>query len=165
MTPPRFVTWNVALCATFQVTKRSPRRSERGSVLMLMPAAVLVLLVLGAIAVDSAVVFLAQRDLANRTAAAANDIAGAATSDATFYGEGRVVVDAGEARRYVAAAFAPALRPEGYASWSPELRVVGDRTVEVSATAEVRYVFATAIPGVRHTATVTARSVATARGG
>lgn len=109
--------------------------------------------------------FLAQRDLANRTAAAANDIAGAATSDASFYGEGRVAIDAGEARRYVAAAFAPPLRPDGYVSWAPELRVIGDRTVEVSATAEVRYVFASAIPGVRHTATVSARSVATSRGG
>jgi len=141
------------------------RESERGSVLMLVPAAVLVLLVLGAIAVDSAVVFLAQRDLTNRTAAAANDIAGAATSDASFYGEGRVAVDAGVARRYIAAAFAPSLRPDGYVSWTPELRVLSDRTVEVSATAEVRYVFASAIPGARHTATVSARSVATAHGG
>ena len=160
-TQPRFVTWNLAHCARFPVTKRS----QQGSVLMLVPAAVLVLVVLGAIAVDSAVVFLAQRDLANRTAAAANDIAAAATSDESFYREGRVVVDDDEARRYVAAAFAPSVRPAGYESWSPELRIVDDRTVEVSATAEVRYVFARALPGVQHTATVTARSVATARGG
>lgn len=141
------------------------RTRDKGSVLMLVPAAVLVLVVLGAIAVDSAVVFLAQRDLANRTAAVANDVAGAATSDPSFYGEGRVVIDARSARSYVDAAFAPSLRPAGYERWSPSLRLLGDRTVEVSAVAEVRYVFAGAIPGVRHTATVSARSVATARGG
>jgi Flp pilus assembly protein TadG len=140
---------------------------DRGSVLMLVPAAVLVLVVLGAIAVDSAVVFLAQRDLANRTAAAANDIAGSAASDAAFYGEGRIAIDVDTARRITAAAFSPAVRPDGYERWAADVRVVdGDqRTVEVTATAEVHYVFATAIPGVHHTATVSARSVATARGG
>lgn len=46
---------------------------QRGSVLMLMPAAVLVVILLGSLAVDRAVVFGAQRDLINTAQAAAND--------------------------------------------------------------------------------------------
>lgn len=50
---------------------------ERGSVLMLVPAAVVVVLLLGAIAVDSAIVYLEQRRAYNAAADAANDAAGA----------------------------------------------------------------------------------------
>ena len=49
--------------------------NERGSVLLLFPAAVLIVIVLSAITVDSSIAFLAQRELANATAAAANDAA------------------------------------------------------------------------------------------
>jgi len=48
---------------------------DRGSALMLMPAAVLVVLILGAIAVDMSVVQLAKRDLINQANSAANDAA------------------------------------------------------------------------------------------
>ncbi|HEX7166536.1 MAG TPA: hypothetical protein VF230_06115 [Acidimicrobiales bacterium] len=140
-------------------------KDERGSVLMLVPAAVLVLLVLAAIAIDSAVIFLASRDLSNRTAAVANDVAGAAVSDASFYGGAGVVLDGDAARRYAATAFAAPSKPEGYVAWAGEATVVGDRTVEVVAWAEVRHVFAGAIPGVDGVTRVEARSVATARGG
>ncbi|MDT7548844.1 MAG: hypothetical protein QOE84_1238, partial [Actinomycetota bacterium] len=44
---------------------------------MLMPAALLVLVVLGSIAVDSPRLFLAQRELPDAAAGAANDAAGA----------------------------------------------------------------------------------------
>lgn len=44
---------------------------------MLMPAAVLIVLVLGAIAVDSAILYLAQREAYNIAFDAANDAAGA----------------------------------------------------------------------------------------
>ena len=50
---------------------------DRGSVLMLMPAAVLIVLLLGAIAVDSAIVYLRQRQAYNVAFDAANDAAGA----------------------------------------------------------------------------------------
>ncbi|MEX0835049.1 MAG: hypothetical protein WD010_03090, partial [Nitriliruptor sp.] len=43
-------------------------RDEGGNTLLLMPVGVLILLVLGAIAVDFAIVFTAQRELANLTA-------------------------------------------------------------------------------------------------
>ena len=138
------------------------RREERGSVLMLVPAAVLVLLVLGAICVDSAIVFLAQRDLANRTAAAANDIAGFAVSDASFYEDGGAVALEGErAEAFVRLAFDAQRLPGGFETWSADAEVAGD-SVTVVAVAEVRSLFAAAVPGGPETTTVRARSVARA---
>lgn len=137
---------------------------ERGSVLMLVPAAVLVLVVLGAIAVDFAIVFLAQRDLANRAAAAANDIAGFAVSDERFYDEGQVALRQEEASRYARASLAPAGTTGRLERVSGGADVDG-RDVVVWAEGEVRYLFAPAIPGVKHTTTVRATSRATAVGG
>jgi hypothetical protein len=134
---------------------------------MLVPAAVLVLLILGAICVDSAVVFFAERDLANRTAAVASDVASATVDDASFYGSAAgapLVLDESKAEAYARLAFAPDRTPAGYDRWSGEATTDG-RTVTVVATAQVRYVFAKAIPGAPDTATVEARSVATAHGG
>ena len=132
---------------------------------MLVPAAVLVLVILGAICVDSAVVFFAERDLANRTAAVASDLANATLDDTAFYeGSGELVLDDARAKAYARLAFAPDRVPGGYESWSGEAETEG-RTVTVVATAEVRYVFAKAIPGAPDTATVASRSVATAHGG
>jgi hypothetical protein len=133
---------------------------------MLVPAAVLVLIVLAAVCVDSAVVFFAERDLANRTAAIAADVANTTVDDASFYGGdgGEPVLDETKARAYARLAFAGDRVPGGYESWSGEAETDG-RTVTVVATAEVRYVFAKAIPGAPDTATVEARSVATAHGG
>lgn len=136
-------------------------RKEGGSVLMLVPAAVLVLLVLGAICVDAAVVFLAQRDLANRTAAAANDIAGFAVSDAAFYERaGGVALDDPRADAFVRLAFPADRPPGGFASWRADADAAGERVV-VAAEAEVRSIFAKAIPGAPDTTTVRVRSVAT----
>jgi Flp pilus assembly protein TadG len=131
---------------------------------MLVPAGILVLIILGAIAVDSAVVFLAQHDLENRTAAAASSIAGAAASEAEFYDSGAVVLDPALASAYTDLAFASDGAPTGYVEWSATA-TTEDRQVTVEARAVVRYVFAPAVPGLRSTATVRARSTATAKGG
>ena len=48
---------------------------ERGSSLLLFPAGVLIVMVLAAMAVDTSIAFMGQRELANATAAAANDAA------------------------------------------------------------------------------------------
>lgn len=77
-------------------------RWERGSVLLLMPAAVLAVLVLGAIAVDAAVVLLAEREASSLAAAAANDAATAADEAALRAGAG-FVLDEDRARRVVLA--------------------------------------------------------------
>lgn len=69
-----------------------------------MPAAVLVFLVLGALAVDAAAVFLAQRYLANAASAAANDAASQAVDLDRFYADGSVRLLALDAQRVAAAA-------------------------------------------------------------
>lgn len=139
------------------------RRPDTGSVLMLVPVGILVLLVLASIAVDAAIVHGAQRDLANRTAAAAGDIANAALDDAALYGESRVVLDDAVAAAYTQSVFAPERRPAGYEHWSAEVATDG-RRVTVAAAAEVRYLFSPAIPGAPRTATVRATSTAESRG-
>lgn len=132
---------------------------------MLVPAGILVLVILGAIAVDSALILLAERDLANRTAATAGDIANAALDDEGFYAPTATVgLDARKAAAYVRLVFAPDRRPGTYRRWDGDAAVEG-RTVTVVATAEVDLIFAKAIPGAARSMTVEARSVATAQGG
>src|SRR5207248_6070957 len=82
--------------ATSRARRGAVSGSERGSTLLLFPAAVLVVFVLGAIAADLASVFLGERELANATAAAANDTATEALANAAFYRGGQLrVADAG----------------------------------------------------------------------
>ena len=136
------------------------RQRQRGSVLLLVPAAVLVLVVLGAIAVDFGLAFLAQRELTSAAAAAANDAAGAALSDAAFYGARGVEIDPARAER-VAADAVGARRPGGVMVRSVTVRVAGPQ-VCVTVEGEVPYVFAPVVPGVARSAVVRGRAVATA---
>ena len=135
-------------------------RSQRGSVLMLVPAAVLVLIALAAIAVDSAIVFMAQRQAGDIAAAAANDAAGAALSEGAFYGGGAVALD--PARVATVAADAVAARGGGLDLVGPPSIVVRGRQVCVTVQARVRYLFSPAVPGAPRGRTVTARAAATA---
>ena len=145
--------------------RRGGARTQSGSALMLVPAAVLVLVILGAIAVDFSVAFLGQRELTSAAAAAANDAA-TAISEETFYGErgdraaGSIRIDEGRARRVVDQALA-ARAPRG-------VEVI-DRTVEPSGgqvcvvlSGRVDYVFARAVPGMAHGTTVRGPATATA---
>lgn len=136
--------------------------SDRGSTLLLFPAAVLVVFVLGAIAADLASVFLGERELANATAAAANDTATEALANAAFYRGGRVeVADAGAgelATAHVQQALGASRR---FRNLTVEVTATTDR-VTVRATAEVRRLFAGALPGGSRWATVGATSTARA---
>lgn len=135
---------------------------ERGSVLLLVPAGVLVLVVLGAVAVDFALAFLGQRELTGAAAAAANDAATAGLSDAAFYGsdQGPVVLDAARAER-VAAAAVQARRPRGVEVTSVAVRVEGP-LVCVAVVGRVPYLFAPVVPGTSGAAVVRGQAVATA---
>jgi Flp pilus assembly protein TadG len=131
---------------------------------MLMPAAVLVMMVLGAIAVDSARLLLAQRELADAAAAAANDAAAASLSDAAFYRSGgRLEIDAAHAARTVDAAV-QARAPQGLTVDRPAVTVIG-RQVCVELRATVEPLFARVVPGAGGPRTVQARATATAVGG
>jgi Flp pilus assembly protein TadG len=138
-------------------------RSERGSVLILVPAAVLVLVVLGAIAVDSAVAFLGQREVSNAAAAAANDAAGAALSDSAFYGSGTLVVDP-VAARTVAVRAVSARLSRGVEVESVDVEVAGP-SVCVTVRGRVPYVFARSLPWTPSSALVTGQAGAVAVAG
>ena len=141
-------------------------RGERGSVLLLFPAALLIMVALSAMAVDSAVAFLAQRELTNATAAAANDAATEAISDYSFYMGDRIelspsaveavavdrvraLIDQG--RHHALTVQADAVPPAGPGcAW----------TVRVVATSRVDEVFGKAMPGSAGSVAVRAQSTA-----
>jgi hypothetical protein len=125
---------------------RIRRTDQRGSALALVPAGFLVLIVLGAIAVDSAAMFLGQRQLGDATAAAANDAAGAAIDNAAFYSSGVVTLDPTIAGRVVC----QTLNAQASANLS-HLQVavaVNGNAVGVRASALVSAVFGNALPDV-----------------
>jgi hypothetical protein len=80
------------------------RHDEAGSTLLLVPSAVLVLFLLTALAVDGAATFLAQRELADACAGAANDAATVALDPGRLYGGGGPPVRAVDLDRAVAVA-------------------------------------------------------------
>ena len=138
---------------------------ERGSVLLLMPAAMLVMVVLAAIAVDASVAFLGQRELANASAAAANDAATAALSERAFYVENRLEIDPAAADSIARQRLAVALDPARFHDVAVVVTVTPQAgpcppTVTVTTSARVPYVFAKALPGRSHDADVHASSLA-----
>ena len=98
-------------------------RPDRGSVLLLFPAGVLVVLLLGAIAVDASIAFLGQREIANAVAAAANDAATASLSDAAFYGSGDIALDEARATDLAEARVRGALDPTRFHDLTVDVRV------------------------------------------
>ncbi|MBW3574448.1 MAG: hypothetical protein KY450_06205 [Actinobacteria bacterium] len=135
-------------------------RGEHGSVLVLMPAAALVFLVLGALAVDAAAVFLAQRQLANAAVAAANDAVTVAVDVDGYYGGGRLGLVAEDAQR-VADETVGRLELDRLRDVRPVAIVRGD-AVEVTITARVDHIFSGAVPGGADTADVAATATADA---
>lgn len=135
---------------------------ERGSALMLMPAGVLIVLILGALAVDSAILFLGERELADLTASAANDAATAAISEASFYECGRLQLDEQRARE-VAGTVAQARISDAVTLTGIDIDVRNDVAppeVTVAAAGTVRLLFTPALPGTTRTRPVAAQSVA-----
>lgn len=126
--------------------RRPPRRRpESGSALALVPAGLLVLVLLGALAVDSAVTYLGQQQLHDALTAAANDAAGAAIDNTVFYRNGHVVLDASRAQTIVCESVAAQ-----HFSQLRQVRIwvsVEGPDITVRGTAVVDAVFGRAIPG------------------
>jgi hypothetical protein len=119
---------------------------ERGSALALVPAGFLVLIVLAAIAVDSAATYLGQQQLHDAVTAAANDAAAAALSNSSFYGSGAITIDPGMANSLVCQSVAA----QSYSDVH-DVRLfvaVSGPAIRVEATATVNAVFGRALPGV-----------------
>ena len=125
-----------------------------------MPAAVLIVLVLGAIAVDLTAVQLRQRDAVSAAASAAND--------AVTYGLDETALRRGDgyhldpARAH--AAVTDSLRDQGLdddLAAPPQVTITGPDTVTVTVWVRVPHIFAAALPGGLHTTTVRATATAT----
>lgn len=128
--------------------------------LALVPAGFLVLIVLGAIAVDSAVGFLGQRQLGDALAGAANDAAAAAVANSTFYRGGAVTLDPAVAAGDVCQSLA-AQHPN-LGNLRVSMAIAGP-TIALRGTATVGEVFGSALPGL-HTRRVSAAASAEAEG-
>lgn len=131
---------------------------ERGSVLMLVPAAVAVLFALAAVAVDLSMVFLAERELAEAALAAANDAA-AVVDEHRFRTSGEVGVDCSAAAAVAADSFA-VRRPAWLTDARLEVVSCRPERVVVAATGRVPHVFGRALPGVPDAAPVDAEAAA-----
>lgn len=121
------------------------RPKDTGSVLALVPAGFLVLILLGGLAVDSAVAYQRQHQLHDALSAAANDAVSAGLNDRSFYAGTGVVLDpntvASVVCRSMAAQDLPALHRLRLA-----VALTGD-AVRVRASATISPVFGRAIPG------------------
>lgn len=134
---------------------------ERGSALILMPAALLVLLILGAISVDSSIEYLGHRQLADFTASAADDAAAKALDRSSFYAQNaRLSID-----QEVAQAVVDRVRSTAggggvdITDATAEVSADGDQ-VTVRATGTVHGLFGPAVGGQSH---VTVRASSGAR--
>lgn len=134
-------------------------RSDGGSVLLLMPAAVLIVMVLGAVAVDAAVVYLGERQASDLAASVANDAA-ALLDEARFYEDQQVCLVVSDVDRFAGARllavsddrFTVVVEPDADGRRS---RIAveggcgggGDPVVVARVVAEVPLIFSRALPG------------------
>lgn len=139
-------------------------RSERGSVLALMPAAVLVFVVLGSLAVDAALVFLGEREVANLAAAVANDAATQALDLEVYYATGEIRLDPALVDAVAAAALSRAVHPN-LDDLVIEAVVIDDDVVLVRAEARVASLFSRVLPDGVESRAVAASAEATAERG
>lgn len=136
----------------------TPRRrcaptDERGTALVLVPALLLVLIALGAIAIDGAVLHSAHRSV-HRTVSAAADDAAASIDDTELYLRGRLAVDPDTARRVATARIEAASLP-GDRLGPIEVTVLDDgRSVQVSIRVAVPKVLALSLRPERPTETI-----------
>lgn len=135
-------------------------RSERGSALMLMPAAVLIMFVLGAIAVDLTAIRVGQRDLQAALTDAANDAVAGALDESLLRAGGGYHLDRSSAWM-IAMGVLDTRGALGDVVDGPHLTVEDDGSVTITAARRVPHIFGRALPGVPHHEVV--RATATAR--
>lgn len=127
-----------------------------------MPAGVLVLLVLGAIAADFAIVFQADREMGDVAAGLANDAAGLLDEDA-FYTAGDIVIDEDRVAALVALVV-PQLQDDPL-SFTCTPAFPAPRTVEVTCTGRTELLFTPTIGTTVDIGRVSGSARATARTG
>jgi hypothetical protein len=128
---------------------------------MLMPAAVLIVLLLGAIAVDLSVVHLAHRELIDVAASAANDAATDGLDRDAFHRTGTYRLDPARATAAVQRSL-DVHQVAGRATIVSIVQGPAADQVTVELRMSVSYVFAKALPGANTGTTVAAHATATA---
>ena len=121
---------------------------------------VLVVLLLGAIAVDLSVVFLRQRQASSLAVDVANDLATAVLDEEAFRADGTYRLDPNRADELAGALVLAS--DLGDQVTEVEVTVLTPDSVEVRVEVTVDYVFAKAIPGARDGTTVEATATAVA---
>lgn len=120
-------------------------RDQAGNTLVLFPVGVLILFGLGAVAIDSATVFLAQRRLADLSAAIAND-AVSGVDIASFYGtDGTVRLDEGRGSARTGQLRTAQPQDRAFESVACTLETAGN-SATVVCTGQVRPILATFLP-------------------
>ncbi len=119
---------------------------DRGSVLLLFPAAVLVVLILGSLAVDTALVHLRQRELVDAADAAASDAATLAIDLDRYRRTGDLQLDPTRAERAVHGALAARGVLDDLTA-PPSIRLVDATTIEVTLTGRAPHLLASVVPG------------------
>lgn len=137
--------------------RQARRQSEAGSVLLLMPVAMLIVVILGSLAVDRAVIFGAQRDLVAAAQVAANDAAGLGVDPDSLHGDGRISYDGTRIDQAVRAAV-QGTDGQVQAHWS-----IRNGEVVVRLERVVDLVFARGVPGASSTHQITATASAVLR--
>lgn len=126
---------------------------------MLVPAGVLIVVLLGAIAVDLSAAHLAQRRLVQVTERAADDAAGMLDRDALRSG-GTVQTNPEQARQLAGLHLAALEVPGLQHRWVDVSVSAGGRDVSVRSGATVQRLFGRGIPGVASSYQITARATA-----
>ncbi len=135
---------------------------DRGTVLMLMPAAVLIIIVLGAFAVDATLVFLGEREVSNLASGLANDIAAAALDDPAFYRQGTLRLNPTHAHRITNLSLTT-YTPQYLETIRVDSLTINEAQATITLSATVPYLFSSALPAAPTETTVSATSTATAR--
>lgn len=134
-----------------------PLRTELGSVMILMPAGVLVVFILASLALDRALVFGEQRSLVSAAQAAANDAVAAGVDPDALRGDGVVALDPDRVARAVDLVVA-AEGTDVEVDWE-----IQGESVIVHLQRDVQYVLSPAVPGGRRSEHIQATAQADLR--
>jgi Flp pilus assembly protein TadG len=126
-----------------------------------MPAAVLVFIVLGSLAVDSSLAFLGEREVANLASAVANDASTEGIDITRYYATGELVIDPVRVQAVADAALATS-GLDHLSGLTIDTEVVGTDHVVVHVHARVRSLFSRALPSGLDERSVGASAEATA---
>ncbi|MEM8708072.1 MAG: hypothetical protein AAGE98_16535 [Actinomycetota bacterium] len=137
------------------LTRLAMIRSDRGTVLMMFPAAFLIMLILGAIVVDVGLSQVRARELEAVASSAAND-ALAALDVGELRTSGELRFDLDRARTIVAESVAAGALPDASVVTVDVIGAGGpDPQVEVTLTLTVEFIMAPALPGDLDSTTIT----------